>query len=154
MFPPYLPCFIFFGQLDEDDNITHMHAHINVKVKVSQSCLTLCDLVEDPVHGILQARILEWKPFPSLADLPNPGVESRSPELQADFLPAEPKGKPKNTGVNSLSLLQQTFMTQELTQGLLHFRWILYQLNCQGSPHTHTYVQNTYIQCLYTIVNI
>ena len=109
MFPPYLPCFIFFGQLDEDDNITHMHAHINVKVKVSQSCLTLCDLVEDPVHGILQARILEWKPFPSLADLPNPGVESRSPELQADFLPAEPKGKPKNTGVNSLSLLQQIF---------------------------------------------
>ena len=33
------------------------------KVKVAQSCLTLCDLVDYIVHGILQARILEWVPF-------------------------------------------------------------------------------------------
>ena len=65
MFPPYLPCFVFLGQLDEDDTLhTHTHTHINVKVKVSQSCLTLCDLMEDTVHGILQARILEWVAFP------------------------------------------------------------------------------------------
>ena len=48
-------------------------------------------------------------------------------------LPAEPQGKPKNTGVGNLSLLQQIFPTQELNQGLLHCRWILYQLNYQGS---------------------
>ena len=48
-------------------------------------------------------------------------------------LPAEPQGKPKNTGVGNLSLLQQIFLTQELNQGLLHCRWILYQLNYQGS---------------------
>ena len=36
------------------------------------------------VHGILQARILEWE-FPSLGDLPNPGIESRCPALQAGF---------------------------------------------------------------------
>ena len=46
-------------------------------------------------------------------DLPNPGVEPRSPSLQADSLPAEPQGKPKNTGVGSLSLLQQIFRTQK-----------------------------------------
>uniref|UniRef100_A0AC11CMI1 Uncharacterized protein n=1 Tax=Ovis aries TaxID=9940 RepID=A0AC11CMI1_SHEEP len=50
---------------------------------------------------------------------------------KADSLPAEPPGKPKNTGVNSLSLLQGIFPTQELTRGLLHCRWILYQLSYQ-----------------------
>ena len=34
------------------------------KVKVTQSCLTLCDPVDCTVHGILQARILEWVAFP------------------------------------------------------------------------------------------
>ena len=35
------------------------------------------------------------QPFPSPGDLPNPGIEPRSPTLQADYLPAEPQGKPK-----------------------------------------------------------
>ena len=47
-------------------------------------------------------------------------------------LPSEPPGKPKNTGVSSLSLLQGIFPTQELNRGLLHCRWILYQLSYQG----------------------
>ena len=40
--------------------------------------------------------------FPSPGDLPNPGTEPTSPTLQADSLPSEPPGKPKNTGVGSL----------------------------------------------------
>ena len=39
------------------------------------------------------------KPFPSPGDLPDPGIEPRSPTWQANSLPAEPQGKPKNTGV-------------------------------------------------------
>ena len=35
-----------------------------VKVKVAQLCLTLCDPMDYTVHGILQARILEWVAFP------------------------------------------------------------------------------------------
>ena len=67
------------------------------------------------VHGILQARTLEWVGSLSLlpGDLSNPGIEPKSPALQVDSLPAEPQGKPKNTGVGSLSLLQQIFPTQE-----------------------------------------
>ena len=42
-------------------------------------------------------------PFPSPGDLPNPETEAGSPALQVDSLPAEPQGKPKNTGVGSLS---------------------------------------------------
>ena len=40
----------------------------------------------------------------------------------------------KNTGVDSLSLLQGIFPTQGLNPGLLHCRRILYQLSYQGSP--------------------
>ena len=75
------------------------------EVKVAQSCPALCDPKDYTVHGILQARILELL-FPSSpGDLPNPGIKHRSPALWVDSLPAEPQGKPKNTGVSSLSLL-------------------------------------------------
>ena len=65
---------------------------------------------------------------------PNPGIKPGSPALQMDSLTAEPQGKPKNTGVGRLILLLRIFPTQELNQGLLHCRWILYQLSYQGSP--------------------
>ena len=54
--------------------------------------------------------------------------------MASDSLPAEPQGKTKNTGVGSLSLLQWIFRTQELNQGHLHCRQIVYQLSYQGSP--------------------
>ena len=60
------------------------------KVKVTQLCQTRCDPMDYTVHGILQVRILEWVAFPSPGDLPNPGIEPRSPTLQEDSLPAEP----------------------------------------------------------------
>ena len=37
---------------------------MRLKVKVAQSCLTLCDSMDYTVHGILQARMLEWVAFP------------------------------------------------------------------------------------------
>ena len=40
------------------------------------------------------SRILEWVAVPFSRDLPNPGIEPRSPTLQADSLPSEPPGKP------------------------------------------------------------
>ena len=64
-----------------------------LKVKVAQSCQTVGEPMDYTVHVILQARILWVAP----GDLPNPGIELGSPELQADSLPAEPHGKPKNT---------------------------------------------------------
>ena len=81
------------------------------------------------VHGILQARILEWVSLPFSRGY----SQARSPTLQADFLPAETQGKPKNTGVDSLSLRQQIFPTQKSSRGLLHCRRLLYQLSYQGS---------------------
>ena len=72
--------------------------------------------------------------MPSSRGLPNPGIEPRSPALQADSLPSESPGKPKKTGVGSLFLLQGIFSIQESNQGLLHCRLIFYQLSYQGSP--------------------
>ena len=41
-------------------------------------------VVSDSLHGILQARKLEWVAFPSTRDLPNPEIEPRSPVLPED----------------------------------------------------------------------
>ena len=70
-----------------------------VIVSVAQLCSALCDPMDcsppgSSVHGILQARILEWVAFPSPGDLPDPGIKPRSPALQAESLPSEPPGKP------------------------------------------------------------
>ena len=56
------------------------------KVLVAQSCWTLCDPRDgsppgSSVHGIVQARILKWVTIPFPGDLPNPGIEPRSPAL-------------------------------------------------------------------------
>jgi len=97
-----------------DKCVFHVKTQLD-KVKVTQLCPTLCDPMDYTVHGILQARILEWvafpfsrgssqilqarilewELFPSPGDLPNPGIEPRSPALQVDSLPAEPQGKPR-----------------------------------------------------------
>ena len=71
---------------------------------VSQSCLTLCDPMDCSlpgtfVHGDSPGKNTEyWRGLPCLppGDLPNPGIESRSPTLQAESLLSEPPGKPKS----------------------------------------------------------
>ena len=56
-----------------------------------------CCLPGSSVHGNLQARTLEWVPFPSPGDRLNPRIEPRSPALQADSLSSEPPWKPTNS---------------------------------------------------------
>jgi len=80
--------------------------------------------------GILQERILDWVAMSSSSGFSQP----RSPALQADSLPSELPGKPKNTGVGSLSLVQENFPIQESNWGLLHCRLFIHQLSYPGSP--------------------
>ena len=71
-------------------------------------CPTLGDPMDcrppgSSVHGIFQARILEWIAIPSLEDLPNPGIKPRSPALQEYYLLSESQllnkiGKKKKKG--------------------------------------------------------
>ena len=69
---------------------------------VTKLCLTICEPVDwslpgSTVHGISQARLLEWLPFPSPGDLSNSGIKPASPALAAGFLTTEPSGKPSVT---------------------------------------------------------
>ena len=73
-------------------------------MKVAQSCPILWDPMDcsppaSSVHGILQARILEWVAIPFSRGSSQPRIKPRSPALQVDSLPSEPPGKPKNTRV-------------------------------------------------------
>ena len=76
-------------------------------VKVAQSCPTLCDPMDYTAHGILQARILQQVAFPLSRRSSQLRDRTQVSFIAVDSLPAEPQGKPKNTGVGSLSLLQQ-----------------------------------------------
>ena len=61
------------------------------KVKVAQSCLTLCDPMNDIAHqaplSMEFSRQEYWNglPFPASGDLPSPRIESRSPALAGGF---------------------------------------------------------------------
>ena len=63
--------------------------------EVTQSCPTLCNPMDYSLPGS-EEPLSPWNglPFPSPGDLPNPGIEPRSPALQTDVLPSELPGKP------------------------------------------------------------
>ena len=91
--------------------------------EVTQSCPTLCDPMDcsppgSSVHGIFQARVLEWVCHCLLC--------------LGLYSPWNSPGQ--NTGVGTLSLLQGIFSTQGSNPGLQYCRQILYQLSHKGSP--------------------
>ena len=106
---------------------------------VAQSCPTVCDHVPVPRQaplymGILEARMLEWVAMPSSRGSSKPKDQTQISHIAGRFFTFWPTGKPKNTGVGRLSLLQEIFLTQESNWGLLYWRWILCQLSYQRSP--------------------
>ena len=94
---PELVIFLFFP-------LHYIYAEVKerkVKVKVAQSCPTLSDPTDYIVHGILQARTLEWVAFPFSrgSSQTRDGTQGWNPGLPCcttDSLPAEPQGKPKS----------------------------------------------------------
>ena len=98
------PSSLFVWQLSTNECLREWMSESESEIEVAQSCQTLCDPVDcsptgSTVHGILQARILEWvaisfsRGSSRPRDLPDPGIEPRSPTLQADALTSEPPGK-------------------------------------------------------------
>ena len=108
------------------------HSEENTDESESRSVMSDSDSVDYAVHGILQARILEWVAFP-LSQGPSQPTDGTQASPSS---PAEPQGKPKNAGVGSLSLLQWIFPSQESSWALLHCRVILYQLRLSRKPST------------------
>ena len=89
-----------FEQLDTKDSLSWQNYHTilsktKVKVLVTQSYPTLChpmdsSLPGSSVHGIFQARMLEWLAIPFTRGFPISGIEPESPALQADSLLSKP----------------------------------------------------------------
>ena len=80
-----------------------------------------CRLPVSSVHGISPAKILEWVPFPSPGDLPNPETEPSSPTLVGRFFTTEPPGKPNLVYINSIKPTKKNFSTKfkSLMKGLI-----------------------------------
>ena len=102
--------------------------------KSRQSYPTLCDPIDrsppgSPLPGILQAQILEWVAMSSSRGSSRHRNWILVSHITGRFLLSEPPGKPRNTAVGSLSLLQGIFPNQESNWVLRHWRWILYQLS-------------------------
>ena len=126
---------------------THIHTHTHTHTHTHMLCCGLnCSVVSDSATpltvthkalcpcGFSRQKYWSGLPCPLPGHLPNPGIKPRSASLQVDSFPSNPPGKPKNTGVGNLFLLQGIFPTQESNWHLLHCRHILYQLTYQGSP--------------------
>ena len=58
-----------------------------------------------PSMGFSRQEYWSGLPFPSPGNLPNPGIKSGSTELQADYLPSEPLGKPLSSASTRVKLL-------------------------------------------------
>ena len=90
----------------------------SVCVLVAQSCprvqlfVTPWTVAYQALLSMEFSRQEYWSglPCPSPGNLPNPGIESRSPSLQADSLPSKPPGKPKQTFSTSVQIGWQTGM--------------------------------------------
>ena len=91
-----------------------------------------CSPPGSSVHGIFQARVLEWVAISFSRDLPDPGIEPRSPALQADALLSEPPGKPgeeKNRCNQRFALFTEVYYKEHRTGiwELMHLslnRWV------------------------------
>ena len=82
---------------ENDTTLLSNYPSIKKKKKESESHSIVSDSVTPMdyiVHGILQARILEWVAVPSPVDLPDSGIEPGSSALRADSLPTVLSGKP------------------------------------------------------------
>ena len=96
------------------------------------------------VHGDAPGKNLVWVAISFSRGSSQPRVRTQVSHIAGGFLPYEPPGEPKNTGVGSLSLLQGVFVTQKLNQCLLHCKQILYHLRNKGSLSAHYLVIKIY----------
>ena len=73
-------------EIVEPGNNLSLKSDLSLVSEVAQSCPTLYNPMDSSlpgssVHGIFQAKVLEWVAFPSPGDLPNPGLKPGSPAL-------------------------------------------------------------------------
>ena len=118
------------------------------EVKVAQLCPTLCDPMDYTVHGILQTRKLEWVAF-LLWDLPNPGIEPKSPALQAESLPADRASPIK---VNFLDCLISLALQRNLLKMWIWHAW--FDLSHPHSVDSNLHITLTHFKVALVVKNL
>ena len=106
---------------------------MEMKVKVIPSCPTLCYPVDYTVHGILQARILEWVAIPFSRGSSQTKDQTQISHIAGGFFTSWAMRESQEYW--SGFLLQRIFPTQESNQGLLQCRQILYNWVTREAPH-------------------
>ena len=123
-------------------SLLSFHLSMHVRMPSLQSCLTLCDpmecsLPDCSVHGILQARTPEWAAMHSFRGSSQPKdqthISCRSCTA-GGFFTTEPPGKSKNTGLDSLSLLQGNLLDPRIELGSPALQADSFLLSHRGSP--------------------
>ena len=120
---------------------------------VSQCCLTLCCPMDCSSPGSLclwgfsTQEYWSGLPCPPLWDLPNPGIKTRFPTLQADSLPSEPQEKLKNTGVGSYPFSRGTSWPRNLT-GISYIAGIFFTSWATQEAHITSFVSNSILSTL------
>ena len=119
---------VFFGE-----NIT-FSIWVSEWAKVTQSCPTLCDPKDYAVHGILQARILEWVAFPFDRGSFQPRNQTQVSCIAGGFFTtwATREAQEHCSGYPISSPADHP--DQELNLDLLHCRQILYKTELSGKP--------------------
>ena len=119
-------CWFFFSHQQWKGPTVSKLSAITLLVKCkSLSCVWLFATPWTQVHGILQPRILEWVAFLFSRGFSHPRDRTQVSRIAGRFFTSWATREAQE----SLSLLQWIFPTQESNQGLLHCRWILYQLS-------------------------
>ena len=114
------------------------HAPLQGIFLTTQSCPTLCDPMSYTVHGILQARILEWVTFPFSRGSSQPRDQTQVSLIAGRFFTRWATREAQEYWSGELVSLLQIFPTQELNWGLLRCRQIFffffYKLSYQRRP--------------------
>ena len=131
----------------------------NMKVLDAQLCLTLCDHMDcsppgSSVHGILQARILEWVAtlFSRGTSQPDPGIEPWSLALQADSLPSEKPGKPMENNMKFAQKIKKN--NKKHPSELLYYTIIPLVGFYLKKTSSKRYVHHIFTAVLFTIAKI
>ena len=123
-----------------------------------------CAVLTTPWTAVCQAplsigfsRQEYWSglPDPPPGDFPQPRDRTQVSTSQADALPSEAPGKPKNTGVGIAYPFSSGSPTQELNKGLLHCKWIFLPAELPGKPHYTSYdmpIRTSSIVTLQTVI--
>ena len=74
-----------YHSINPDSTVSLSNPSLKVKVKVIQLCPTLCDPMDFTIHGILQARILEWVAFPFSTSSSQPRDQTQVSHIAGRF---------------------------------------------------------------------